>query len=521
MSSAQLRIHPDVELAHDPNPSAAAPQPQSPELRSPDLPPQHLPHFALKQQVADRLAAHRARRAQTSPAAAPTPTQAPAQSSNREPSRTARVRSANIAAAVAERYAHSQTYRAFLAAEAERAVHQADAAAEVATINAQAIAVAQQQLLADLDHWELPANPPQGPVAVPLSPLDYAALFATEPPPVTPRPTTFTPRFVSEPQPVSDLQPASDLPDPLAPAEPLSFTVRPFEDATHTAAAPSIPSHLRARHQTHTGFSFDHDDQLADERLALDDEIAFRHDPVFAETSAPETIAANLIEFPRQLIASRKARPRLAEGPLRDEQTPASANSQLRIFEVETDLLSSTPAADSLPTEWSSILLSALPVAEFTASPDLDYLTSSVPHAAPISLRLMSAIVDACIILTVQLLFTAVFALALTHLSGQHSVLEIPRSMAVAGTVGTLAILALLYQLLFFTLSDATPGMRYARIGLCTLADENPTRSAMRRRILATLIAACPLGFGLLWAFLDEDTLGWHDRISRMYQRAY
>lgn len=529
MSSAQLRIHPDVEPAHDPDPSAAAPQPQSPELRSPDLPPQHLPHFALKQQVADRLAAHRARRAQPSPAATPTPTQAPAQSSTREPSRTARVRSANIAAAVAERYAHSQTYRAFLAAEAERAVHQADAAAEVATINAQAIAVAQQQLLADLDQWELPSNLPQGPVAVPpatlhpvpLSPLDYAALFATEPPPVTPRPTTFTPRSSSDLQPVSEPQPASDLPDPLAAAEPLSFTVRPFEDATHPAAAPPIPSHLCARHQTHTGFSFDHDDQLADERLALDDEIAFRHDPVFAETSAPEAIAANLIEFPRQLIATRKARPRLAEGPLRDEQTPASANSQLRIFEVEADLLSSTPAADSLPTEWSSILLSALPAAEFAPSADLDYLTSSVPHAAPISLRLMSAIVDACIILTVQVLFTAVFALALTHLSGQHSVLEIPRSMAVAGTIGTLAILALLYQLLFFTLSDATPGMRYARIGLCTLTDENPTRSAMRRRILAALIAACPLGFGLLWAFLDEDTLGWHDRISRMYQRAY
>lgn len=63
--------------------------------------------------------------------------------------------------------------------------------------------------------------------------------------------------------------------------------------------------------------------------------------------------------------------------------------------------------------------------------------------------------------------------------------------------------------------------MRYARIGLCTLDDNNPTRSAMRRRILATILAACPLGIGFLWAWFDDDGLGWHDRISRMYQRSY
>src|SRR6202012_5009861 len=46
------------------------------------------------------------------------------------------------------------------------------------------------------------------------------------------------------------------------------------------------------------------------ERLALDDEIAFRQSPTFEDVSAPIDIPANLIEFPRQLVASRKARPR-------------------------------------------------------------------------------------------------------------------------------------------------------------------------------------------------------------------
>ncbi len=133
----------------------------------------------------------------------------------------------------------------------------------------------------------------------------------------------------------------------------------------------------------------------------------------------------------------------------------------------------------------------------------------------------MSAVVDLCLVVTVQVAFTALFVFALTHLSGDRVVVEIPRTTAIAGSACTLAVLGLLYQLLFFTFSDATPGMRYARIALCTFTDENPTRAAMRRRIFATLLSAFPLGLGLLWAFIDEDTLGWHDRISRMYQRSY
>jgi hypothetical protein len=86
---------------------------------------------ALRLQVAERLAAHRSRRGG-----------APAQPASREPARTANTRSARIAAAVAERYAHTQSYRAFLAAEAERAIQQARAAAEVAAQNALAVAAA-------------------------------------------------------------------------------------------------------------------------------------------------------------------------------------------------------------------------------------------------------------------------------------------------------------------------------------------------------------------------------------------
>lgn len=95
-----------------------------------------------------------------------------------------------------------------------------------------------------------------------------------------------------------------------------------------------------------------------------------------------------------------------------------------------------------------------------------------------------------------------------------------PTTILGAGVVAA-AFLYLVYQALFFSFSESTPGMRWARIALCTFDDENPTRKAMRRRMLAVLLSACPLGLGFLWATLDEERLTWHDRISRMYQRSY
>ena len=226
-------------------------------------------------------------------------------------------------------------------------------------------------------------------------------------------------------------------------------------------------------------------------------------------------IPANLIEFPRQLVAARKARPRLAEGPLREDSDLAPENAQLRIFEVQPEQISVEPLAESHLPEWSSIRLTAhTPTAEVVATADdLVTYTPSLLLTAPLGLRLMAGTVDGCILLASFLGFVAVGA----RIAG-----ELPTGqMAALIAVISLAFLFVAYYMLFFTLSDATPGMRYARIGLCTFSDENPTRSAMRRRLLAVLLAACPAGLGLIWAFLDEDRLGWHDRISGMYQRSY
>ncbi len=429
--------------------------------------------FALKEQAAQRLAAHRARRTQRTVAPID-PNTPPAHSGSR---------ASRIAAAVAERYANSQSYRAFLAEQAEAAIRQAEAAAQVAALNAQAVADAQNQLLAELDQWTL-----------------------TPPAPPTP----------ASPHPIVE----AHIPPVAAPLDPTASLTVKFYAEDQVALAHSELRAISTRRQPEPT----PDDS---EALALEEEIAFRQSPVFDEMGPPVDIPANLIEFPRQLVAPRKARPRLAEGPLREEADHAAAqdshSAQLRIFEVEADQISTAPAVESAAPEWSSILLPAQPVSTTVeAVPEAPYQPIPAPQTARFSLRLMAGIVDGCIISAAFLAFTAVFAITVGKLSGAPA--TAPRvTPQIAATIAAVTLVAftLLYQLLFFSFSEATPGMRYARIGLCTLDDNNPTRSAIRRRIMATILAACPLGIGFLWAWFDDDGLGWHDRISRMYQRSY
>jgi uncharacterized RDD family membrane protein YckC len=415
----------------------------------------------LKEQVAERLAAHRARRAQhLGNTVTPISNPAPANS-----------RASRIAAAVAERYANSQSYRAFLAAQAEAAIREAEAAAEVAALNAQAVADAQYQLLADLDQWAL--TPP-------------------------------TPAPVTKPE-VSERLPSATTQSPDS-----GLTVWLYD--ADQFVAPSLRQTVTTSNRLQSQSALDEA-----EGLALDEEIAFRQSPTFEDAGAPVDIPANLIEFPRQLVASRKARPRLAEGPLREEADQTAEAAQLRIFEVQATQISTAPVVESAAPEWSSILLAAHPVSAVVESPEAPFQPVFSPQTAPFGLRLMAAIVDGCIVMAALLAFIAAFAITVGKLPGGQITLQ----TAAIGVTGTLAVFTLLYQLLFFTFSEATPGMRYARIGLCTFSDDNPTRRAMRRRIFAAVLAACPLGIGFLWAWLDEDGLGWHDRISRMYQRSY
>jgi uncharacterized RDD family membrane protein YckC len=451
----------------------------------------------LKQQAAERIRAHRERRSRPRLADEAVPEQPAPQPHN------------PIAAAVAERYAQTPTYRAFLAEQAQRAMEQAKrdaenaaAEAEIAARNAEAVAQVQKQLLAELELWDAPQE-------FTAETAEVLGQRASSPR----QPRTSAPHEKRKPR----VTPAAPPAGPVQQISTAGLTVRLYEDigATSPIATPTPPR------RAHTGHN---DERDLEESLALDEEILFRQAPVFEpfDVDPPTPLPANLLEFPRQLVAARKARPRLAEGPLVEEE-PRSP--QLRIFEVEPEQIATAPTPPSGTPEWADIHLDAQPAtrpeesvsqaAAADAAASATPLLASMlpPQVAPLELRLMAAIVD---FLMVGFAFT-LFAGVTVHFAHR-----VPTGVpgAIAGA-STFALLYPLYELLFFTFSDQTPGMRYARLGLCTLSDENPTRAAIRRRILAQLIAVCPFGLGIFWALLDDDGLGWHDRISKMYQRAY
>ena len=134
-------------------------------------------------------------------------------------------------------------------------------------------------------------------------------------------------------------------------------------------------------------------------------------------------------------------------------------------------------------------------------------------HVAAVSVRVMAALVDGSLVGLGFLASVYVFALA--------AVRPPVTRLSLLGALVYLLVLAAGYGVLFLRLAGETPGLRYAGLALCTFADENPTRTEAVRRVWATAAAVLPLGLGVLWAFFDGDRLGWHDRMTRTYQRSY
>jgi hypothetical protein len=121
---------------------------------------------ALQQLAAERLAAHRSRRAGVESVAAQARREQAAErlQARRETLPAAPVAdAARVREAVAARYLQSPTYREFLAAEAKRALEQAQAEAEVAARSARAVVAAQQQLLDEIAQWNQPELDVDGP----------------------------------------------------------------------------------------------------------------------------------------------------------------------------------------------------------------------------------------------------------------------------------------------------------------------------------------------------------------------
>ncbi len=339
----------------------------------------------LREQVAARLAAHRERRGSPGSSRKNEAISTPAQP------RAVTGKAASVAAAVAARYAQAQSYRDYLAAEAEEALSRAEAAAEIAARNAEAIAAAQQELLRDIAQWN---GTPATEEAVPE--------------------LTLTPEEA--------VSPAVGTQDAVA-SDAVSIAIAHFTEAQVGSSTDFLPM----------------PEPEAAEIFAFEP-----YEPI-ERTPLP----ANLIEFPRVLVAPRKARPRLAEGPLRDE---ADINAQLRIFEVDSLAISPQPAPPTAMTEWSSIRLDAAVPSHAVEHPQMPGTHTMPIQTAALSSRVAAFAADTTLAAAATALFAGVF-LAIAHHA--HAMPE--KKTAIVAGIAVFFVLKLVYQFLFFTLNDTPP----------------------------------------------------------------
>ncbi len=127
--------------------------------------------------------------------------------------------------------------------------------------------------------------------------------------------------------------------------------------------------------------------------------------------------------------------------------------------------------------------------------------------------RLLAAAVDGSVIVIALGAFLGVF-----HLFGGE-VLLTSRTVPLFGAIA--AVFCLLYKILWFLADGDSPGMRCARLRLINFDGRRPDREQRLYRIASACISSMAAGLGMLWALVDEESLTWHDHISKTFPTPY
>lgn len=382
-------------------------------------------------------------------------------------------RAAEAAARVAARYAKAPSYSEMLAEEARAAVRAAEAASRAA-LEAQAAA---ESVLAGLESASAPQQE---------SDREWKQDFFTTAPQEPARVQPAEPvRATTQPSTYASAQSAPQASRQIAVGRP-SYEIRWDADLPSREAAIDRVSRANPVYETH---QVERRAQVSDAAASMDMEGLEVVEPA-------QPIHANLIQFPRELVATRKVRPRRVEGQF---APPLEEHAQLSIFEVEPWTVSTQPAASGAAAEagttqwagpeWSGITLDEEPEVDFE-SPAMEE-EREVPvvaalQLAPMHQRLMASVVDFSLITAV---FVGVAAFAFTHLA----VLPSMRMIGLASVAG-LGLTAVVYTAFFRTLGKATPGMKYARMQLCTFAGERPSLSQRWGHMAAFVLSLLPAG---------------------------
>jgi uncharacterized RDD family membrane protein YckC len=520
------------------SPALSAPQ-------SPLVPQQQLLSDDWKQEISERLDRYRAHRPQS--AVKPSsPSRTPVDS-----------RATKIARAVASRYASAPTYSELIAAEtaraeallAEQRAHQPEETIESAGnlfdgFDAEASA---QPFPQNSDATSVSIHPAAD--AKPMQPMvpgtavmpqfaertreirlhqaepepepsleDLLASALVEPRAMLPSKLIEFPRELISPRRARPHLPedptraqASSYPEE-SPAQLRIFEVQPeveaqpaIEAATRSELHPSAEEAARAQRKAIEEFVAGVQNSVS---AAINSEVAGKS---AIEADGIPTVRVTAREQVKETSAQRSS---IAAAQARSTTMPSGSTTTSKPARSISSASSKTASSNFRGLEWASISLDKEPAAYARkAQPTVSEYMPFMVDPASIDRRVMAFAVDFAAVTAGFMGFLVVFVASTPHL---------PTGLTAAALAGVVYVaLWVLYQMLFFSLSGATAGMMYAHIALCTFDDQNPTRSALQRRLAAWWVSLLPLGIGFLWCFVDEDNLCWHDRITRTYQREY
>ena len=93
-----------------------------------------------------------------------------------------------------------------------------------------------------------------------------------------------------------------------------------------------------------------------------------------------------------------------------------------------------------------------------------------------------------------------------------------PQGKPTVVIMGVAAVLiAMFYGFVWVCAGGHTPGMRALRLTLVNFDGYPPDRTSRWLRYMGACLACCAGGLGLLWALFDEESLAWHDHISKTF----
>jgi RDD family len=110
--------------------------------------------------------------------------------------------------------------------------------------------------------------------------------------------------------------------------------------------------------------------------------------------------------------------------------------------------------------------------------------------------------------------FALVILAVVLRVAGCEMVLNVktfPLYLAAAVSV------TIFYRALWCFAGGDSPGMLWAHLALINFDGQRPTRKQRFIRATSGFLSLAAAGLGLLWSLVDEETLTWHDHISKTF----